>query len=108
FDMDADSLVHIHAKEKAPSRVSTTSMLKYGPTVGVPRILETYRKLGVKQTFFVPAWCASRYPQAVEAIIAGGHEVGLHSYIHENSSDLSREQEQDTLHRSMEILERIS
>ncbi|MGF7158863.1 peptidoglycan/xylan/chitin deacetylase (PgdA/CDA1 family) [Rhodoligotrophos appendicifer] len=108
FDMDADSLVHIHAKEKAPSRVSTTSMLRYGPTVAVPRILETYRKLGIQQTFFVPAWCAGQYPEAVEAMIADGHEVGLHSYIHENSYDLSRDEEQDRLRRSMEILERVS
>ncbi|WP_342642124.1 polysaccharide deacetylase family protein [Rhodoligotrophos ferricapiens] len=108
FDMDADSLVHIHAAEKAPSLVSTTSMLRYGPTVGVPRILATYRKLGIRQTFFVPAWCATQYPHAVEAMVADGHEVALHSYIHENSYDLTREEEHDRLRRSIDILERVA
>jgi hypothetical protein len=38
FDMDADSLVPIHARARAAKLIPTTSMLKYAPTVGVPRI----------------------------------------------------------------------
>jgi hypothetical protein len=56
FDMDADSLVPIHARARAANLISTTSMLKYAPTVGVPRILGAYRKLGIRQTLFVPPW----------------------------------------------------
>ena len=108
FDMDADSLVHIAQPMRAPSLISTTSMLRYGPEVAVARILETYRKLDIKQTFFVPAWCAQSYPKAVEAMVAGGHEVSLHSYIHELSYDRSRQEEQHWLRLSMEILEKIS
>lgn len=108
FDMDADSLVHIAAPERAPDLVSTTSMLRYGPEVGVPRILETYRKLDIRQTFFVPAWCAETYPGAVEAMVADGHEVALHSYIHELSYDRSRKEERYWLQRSGEILQRIA
>ena len=57
FDMDADSLVHVEHPRDSITRVSTISMLKYGPEVAVPRILEGYRRFGLKQTFFVPAWC---------------------------------------------------
>ena len=28
----------------------------------MPRILETYRRFGLRQTFFVPAWCIEQYP----------------------------------------------
>lgn len=108
FDMDADSLVHIAHPQRAPDLVSTTSMLRYGPQIGVPRILETYRKLQIKQTFFVPAWCAETYPAAVEAMVRDGHEVALHSYIHEMSYDFSREEEHYWLQRSAESLTRIS
>lgn len=108
FDMDADSLVHIAHPDRAPTLVSTTSMLRYGPDVGVPRILESWRKLDIKQTFFVPAWCAENYPKAVEAMAEDGHDVALHSYIHELSYDWQRDEEHYWLRRSAEILERIS
>jgi peptidoglycan/xylan/chitin deacetylase (PgdA/CDA1 family) len=108
FDMDADSLVHIAQPGRAPDLVSTTSMLRYGPTIGVPRILETYRRLEVTQTFFVPGWCAENHPAAVEAMVAAGHEVALHSYIHESSYDFTREEEQYWLRRSLEALARVA
>ena len=53
---------------RAPKLVSATSMLRYGPEVAIPRILETYRRLEIRQTFFIPAWCAETHPKAVEAI----------------------------------------
>ena len=93
FDMDADSLIHLDHPQDSHRRVSTVSMLRYGPTVGVPRIVETYRRLGLRQTFFIPAWCIEQYPQAVETILEGGHEIAHHSYIHENPVEQSREDE---------------
>ena len=85
FDMDADSLVHIADPARAPKLVSATSMLRYGPEI--------------------PAWCAETHPGAVEAIAEAGHEVALHSYIHEHSYDLSRDAEAHLLARSAAILE---
>ncbi len=93
FDMDADSLIHLEHPRDSISRVSAISMLRYGPEVAVPRILDTYRELEIHQTFFVPAWCIEQYPAAVEAMVAGGHEVGHHGYIHENPSGAGREEE---------------
>jgi len=62
--MDAESILHLAHPKRAHSMVSTASMLRYGPDVAVPRILDTYRHYGIHQTFFVPAWCAERYPYA--------------------------------------------
>lgn len=101
FDMDADSLVHIAHPKRAHSMVSATSMLRYGPTIAVPRIIETWRKLDIRQTFFVPGWCAETHPEAVRAMIDAGHEVALHSYIHEQSYDFTREEEHYWLKRSL-------
>ena len=108
FDMDADSLVHLDHPEDSYRRVSTVSMLRYGPTVAVPRIVETYRRLGLKQTFFVPAWCIEQYPQAVETILKGGHEIGHHSYIHENPVAQTREDEAYWLDRGIDIIKRAT
>ncbi|MEO0625093.1 MAG: polysaccharide deacetylase [Pseudomonadota bacterium] len=84
FDMDADSLIHIARPKDGHERLYPISMGRYGPTVAVPRILETYRRLGIKQSFFIPGWCLEHYPEAVEAILKGGHEIGHHGYLHED------------------------
>ena len=43
FDMDADSLIHISRPKDGHDRLYPISMGRYGPTVAVPRILDTYR-----------------------------------------------------------------
>ena len=106
FDMDADSLVHLEHPQDSITRISTISMLKYGPQVGVPRILEGYRRYGLKQTFFVPAWCIEHYPEAVDAMIKDDHEVGFHSYIHEAPNTLPRSEEQYWMQRSIAVIEK--
>ncbi len=108
FDMDADSLLHIDHPEDSLSKISAMSMLRYGPEIGVPRILDGYRRHGLRQTFFIPAWCIEQYPKAVEAIVADGHEVGFHGYIHEAPNSLSRDDERYWLERSIEVIERFT
>ncbi|MEO1458158.1 MAG: polysaccharide deacetylase, partial [Pseudomonadota bacterium] len=92
FDMDADSLIHISRPADAHDRLYPISMGRYGPTVAIPRILETYRRLGLKQSFFIPGWCLETYPEAVEAILAGGHEIGHHGYLHEDPVETGERQ----------------
>ncbi len=106
LDMDADSLVHVEHPTDSITRVSTISMLKYGPEVGIPRILESFRRFGLKQSFFVPGWCVENYPKAVEAIVEEGHEVGFHGYIHEAPNMLSRDEEHYWMRRSIDIIEK--
>ena len=84
FDMDADSLIHIARPADSHKRLYPISMGRYGPTVAVPRILDTYRRLGLKQSFFIPGWCIETYPQTIEAILKDGHEIGHHGWIHED------------------------
>ena len=108
FDMDADSLIHVEHPGDGNSRVSGISMLRYGPTVAVPRIVETYRRLGIRQTFFVPAWCIEQYPTAIEAMLAGGHEIGHHSYIHENPLDQTQEEEAYWLDLGIDIIRKAT
>jgi peptidoglycan/xylan/chitin deacetylase (PgdA/CDA1 family) len=98
FDVDVDSMVRLSYGEKAAERLSTLSWLGY-EAIAVPRLVRLYEELGVKQTFFFPGYCIDAYPELVEAVLAGGHEVGLHGYLHEvmNAQDAATE---------LEILER--
>nr|WP_309503344.1 polysaccharide deacetylase [uncultured Roseovarius sp.] len=108
FDMDADSLVHINHPKDSHRKAATTSMLQYGPEVAIPRIVETYRRLGIKQSFFIPAWCVERYPQAVETILKGGNEIGHHGYIHEHPNELEPDEEEHWLDVGIDILKRAT
>ncbi|MCP5067054.1 MAG: polysaccharide deacetylase, partial [bacterium] len=92
----------------ATNLVATMSMLQYGPRVAMPRILALFREFDIKQTFFVPAWCIERYPEAVEAALADGHEIGHHGYLHEHPNELTAEQEATWLARGIEVIERFT
>jgi peptidoglycan/xylan/chitin deacetylase (PgdA/CDA1 family) len=105
FDMDADSLIHLAHPADSYRRLSGISMLQYGPEVAIPRIVETYRQLQIQQTFFVPAWCIEHYPGAVETILAGGHEIGHHGYIHEHPNELTPDEEAHWLDVGIEIIQ---
>ena len=104
FDMDADSLIHIGHPTDGHSRVSAISMLQYGPKVAIRRIVDSYATLGIKQTFFIPAWSIETYPEAVETILQGGHEIAHHGYLHEHPRELSDEQEAYWLDRGIEVI----
>lgn len=108
FDMDADSFLHLHRPQDSYQRVSTLSTLRYGPQIGVLRILDSYRDLGIKQTFFIPAWCIEQYPATIEAIVKEGHEIAHHGFIHEHPNEISAAQEEDCLLRGIEIIERYT
>ena len=102
FDMDADVLIHIARPTDGFDRLYPVSMGKYGPTVAVPRILETYRRLGLKQSFFVPGWCVEEYPAAIDAMLEGGHEIGHHGYLHENPIEQTAAEQAYWFSRTME------
>ena len=78
FDMDSDSLIHLDHPADGFRRVSGISMLRYGPEVAVPSIIDTYKQFGIQLTFFVPACCIENYAAAVKAMVDGGHEVAQH------------------------------
>lgn len=46
------------------------------------RVLDLFSGAGVKATFFVLGWVASRHPGIVREIVARGHEVACHGYSH--------------------------
>jgi Polysaccharide deacetylase len=91
--MDAESLVHIYHGRTAPNRVALASKLRYGPEMAIPRVVDVFARVRMRQSFFIPSWCIERYPRAIELIVAVGHEIGHHGYIHENPNKLSRQQE---------------
>jgi len=81
---------------------------QYGNRQGVPRILELLARNDVPATFFVPAVTALLYPDEQRRVVAEGHEIGIHGWIHERNSVLPIEAERDLMLRSADTLESIS
>jgi peptidoglycan/xylan/chitin deacetylase (PgdA/CDA1 family) len=81
---------------------------QYGNRVGVPRIAALLQRHGVKATFYVPAVAALTHPDEQRALVAAGHEIGIHGWIHELNSVLPYEAERDLMMRAAETLERIT
>ena len=106
FDVDAESVM-LAADPANADRASLMSHQAYGPSVGVPRILALLDRLGVSATFFVPGATADRHPAALEAILAAGHDVGHHGYLHESLTGTDEATERRYLELGLAALERV-
>ena len=49
---------------------------------GAPRLLDVFADAGVRATYFTTGDVAERYPAAVAALLARGHELGCHGVTH--------------------------
>jgi peptidoglycan/xylan/chitin deacetylase (PgdA/CDA1 family) len=103
FDVDAESAV-LWNNEAVGARMSVMSHQAYGPLVGIPRILDLLERHQIASTFFVPGHTADRYPQAIRSIVAAGHEIAHHGYLHEQPTALTLEQEIDVIDRGLAAL----
>jgi peptidoglycan/xylan/chitin deacetylase (PgdA/CDA1 family) len=108
WDEDADSILHLMHPESSHRKVDTQSLLRYGPDVGVPRLVELARRQEIKMTFFLPAWVIENYPRAAELIVENGHELAHHGYIHEMPNEQSPDAERYWLEKGCDIIERVS
>jgi len=100
FDLDAETLW----MARGVSEPVALSQGRFGPVEALPRILNLLRQNAVRASFFIPAWVAQHYPDAVRAIAADGHEIGCHGDEHERVSDLPPEREEQILLKSLEVL----
>ena len=81
---------------------------EFGRRVGVPRILNVLARHNVPATFFIPAVTALIDPDEPRRIRDAGHEIGIHGWIHENTSLLSPDDERALLLRARETLTDIT
>ncbi|HKC20886.1 MAG TPA: polysaccharide deacetylase [Gaiellaceae bacterium] len=106
FDVDAETPILVEGRRYADN-AGVMSHQAYGPLVGVPRILDLLQEYRLPATFFVPGLTAERYPDAVEQILAAGHELGHHSYAHFSPIDQDEAAERSDFERALEALARF-
>jgi peptidoglycan/xylan/chitin deacetylase (PgdA/CDA1 family) len=104
FDSDHDT----NELRDGGKSIGRLSWGQYGNRVGVPRILELLKRTQSPATFFVPAVSALLYPDEQRRVIAEGHEIGLHGWIHEVNSALPEKDERELHLRSSDTLTQIT
>lgn len=104
FDSDHETIELRNGGES----FSKMSQGQFGARLGTPRILKVLAKHNVPATFFMPAVSAMINPDEVKTVIGAGHELGMHSWIHEFNSKLDEKTERDLAFRAMDVLEKLS
>lgn len=79
---------------------------EYGPNTAIWRILRILEEENVKATFLTCGGITERYPDAVKAIVAKGHEVAGHGYHHEVARDLTWDQEDEVMRKVIAMAEK--
>ncbi|MBB5688684.1 polysaccharide deacetylase [Roseomonas alkaliterrae] len=104
FDADHET-IPLRDADESPMRISQG---QYGNRQGVPRIRALLRRHGVRASFFYPAVSALLHPEEVRAVAEEGHEIGIHSWIHEANTQLPPGVERELTFRAADTLERIA
>ena len=72
------------------------------------KILDLFQVHGIKATFFTLGWVAERYPNLIQRIINGGHELACHGYEHIRVTEQSPIEFRNDVSRTKKLLEDLS
>jgi peptidoglycan-N-acetylglucosamine deacetylase len=97
FGESLDLIRHGHAGGASADGV-------YAPRRGVERVLEVLDRYHVPATFFIEGWNARKYASLAREIVAAGHEIGSHGWMHEPWEKLDSEQERELIRRTSHTL----
>ena len=104
FDADHDT-IPLRDADESPMRISQGH---YGNRRAMPRILSLLEHEAIPASFFYPAVSALLYPDEVRRVAAEGHEIGIHSWIHEANTKLPPGAERDLTFRAADVLEGLA
>jgi peptidoglycan/xylan/chitin deacetylase (PgdA/CDA1 family) len=102
FDFDAISLWLGGFRATSLSAISRGEFGR----VGAERMLTLLHETDIRSTWFIPGHSAETYPHIVEMIVAGGHEIGNHGYLHSHPKDA--DDEAAILDRGNDVLTRMT
>ncbi len=104
FDFDNET-PSLRDNQTSPSLMSNG---QYGARAGLPRVLALLDEYDVPASFFIPGVSALLYPEEVKTIVAAGHEIGVHGWIHERNSGLEKRDEKELLEKAIETLTQMT
>jgi peptidoglycan/xylan/chitin deacetylase (PgdA/CDA1 family) len=104
FDADHET-IPLRDNDPSPMRISQGH---YGARQGIPRIRALLQRHAIPATFFYPAVSALVHQDEVRGLAAEGHEIGIHSWIHELNTTLPYEAERDLSFRAADVLGKLA
>ena len=107
FGVDVDAVggwLGSYGGEDSPCDISRGM---FSGEVGSMRLLELFRRWGIKTTWFVPGHSIETFPEQMKAVAEAGHEIGMHGYSHENPIAMTPEQEEAVMDKSIELIEKL-
>jgi peptidoglycan/xylan/chitin deacetylase (PgdA/CDA1 family) len=104
FDFDAESGFLFREPEKAKRSLADLEERRFGPRVGVDRILKMLDRLRLKASFYIPGWTVENHLPQCKRIRDAGHEIGAHGNVHEAVAALDQAQEKAVLAEQLRIL----
>ena len=96
---------HCREPERAERSLAALEERRFGPRVGVPRILKLLEKRKLPASFAIPGWTVEHHTDAAKAIRDAGHEITVHGNVHEALDHLDEPREREVLERSLDIMQ---
>ncbi|HEY4646388.1 MAG TPA: allantoinase PuuE [Steroidobacteraceae bacterium] len=88
--------------------MSMESLYEYGSRAGVWRLLRVFEKRGLPLTVFGVAMALQRNPEAVAAMVEGGHEIASHGWRWINYQFVDVETERQHIALAVTAIEKLS
>lgn len=107
FDFDAEWL-RFSREHRKPLSFADRSRGEYAIEEGLTRCLRVLDKHNLHSTFFIPGAVLRDYPEQVKEIAAHGHELAYHGWEHEDSLDLTEEEETANMERSEALFQALT
>lgn len=107
WDVDGESAPYVRTPEYAKKHLSELHQRRYGPTIGMKKIVDLLDRSEIKGTFYIPGYIAGLYKDMVKDLNAKGHSIGLHGYLHESLDNLNYQEEEEILLKSKEIIHNL-
>ena len=92
--------VTIDVEEDCPPMLMSTR----GMEEGLPKLLDLFKKEGIKTTFFVTGMMAEQFPDLIYRILEEGHELGCHGYTHARFDRMEKEEARIALNQAVKVL----
>jgi peptidoglycan/xylan/chitin deacetylase (PgdA/CDA1 family) len=108
FGIDVDAVagwLGSYGGEDSPDDISRGL---FAGEVGAPRLLELFRRWGIKTSWFIPGHSIETFPAEMKAVADAGHEVGIHGYTHENPIAMTPAQEEEVLDKCIALVTQLT
>ncbi len=108
FGVDVDAVagwLGSYGGEDSPDDISRGL---FSGEVGSPRLVELFRRFGIKTTWFIPGHSIETFPDQMQQVAEAGHEIGVHGYSHENPIAMTAAQEEEVLDKCIDLVTKLS